>query len=66
MPYRVVGGLRFYERAEIRDAIAYMRALCSRPTTWRSSASSTCRAAASARSGDARHARSRARATPSR
>jgi len=23
--YRVVGGLRFYERAEIRDAIAYMR-----------------------------------------
>jgi DNA helicase-2/ATP-dependent DNA helicase PcrA len=24
--YRVVGGLRFYERAEIRDAIAYMRA----------------------------------------
>ena len=26
IPYRVVGGLRFYERAEIRDAIAYMRA----------------------------------------
>ena len=26
VPYRVVGGLRFYERAEIRDAIAYMRA----------------------------------------
>ena len=26
-PYRVVGGLRFYERAEIRDAIAYMRAI---------------------------------------
>jgi DNA helicase-2/ATP-dependent DNA helicase PcrA len=25
LPYRVVGGLRFYERAEIRDAIAYMR-----------------------------------------
>jgi DNA helicase II / ATP-dependent DNA helicase PcrA len=25
IPYRVVGGLRFYERAEIRDAIAYMR-----------------------------------------
>jgi DNA helicase-2/ATP-dependent DNA helicase PcrA len=25
-PYRVVGGLRFYERQEIRDAIAYMRA----------------------------------------
>ena len=26
MPYRVVGGLRFYERQEIRDAVAYMRA----------------------------------------
>jgi DNA helicase-2/ATP-dependent DNA helicase PcrA len=25
LPYRVVGGLRFYERQEIRDAIAYMR-----------------------------------------
>jgi DNA helicase-2/ATP-dependent DNA helicase PcrA len=27
IPYRVVGGLRFYERAEIRDAIAYARLL---------------------------------------
>lgn len=26
IPYRVVGGLRFYERLEIRDVIAYMRA----------------------------------------
>ena len=25
LPYRVVGGLRFYERQEIRDTIAYMR-----------------------------------------
>jgi DNA helicase-2/ATP-dependent DNA helicase PcrA len=25
VPYRVIGGLRFYERAEIRDAMAYMR-----------------------------------------
>ncbi|MEO5338794.1 MAG: UvrD-helicase domain-containing protein, partial [Magnetospirillum sp. WYHS-4] len=25
IPYRVVGGLRFYERQEIRDAIAYFR-----------------------------------------
>ena len=25
VPYRVVGGLRFYERQEIRDAIAYLR-----------------------------------------
>lgn len=27
LPYRVVGGLRFYERKEIRDAIAYLRAV---------------------------------------
>ncbi len=27
VPYRVVGGQKFYERAEIRDAIAYMRVL---------------------------------------
>ncbi len=25
VPYRVIGGLRFYERLEIRDALAYMR-----------------------------------------
>jgi DNA helicase-2/ATP-dependent DNA helicase PcrA len=25
LPYRVIGGLRFYERQETRDAIAYMR-----------------------------------------
>ncbi|MDR2252917.1 MAG: UvrD-helicase domain-containing protein [Bifidobacteriaceae bacterium] len=27
IPYRVVGGTRFYERKEIRDAIAYLRAV---------------------------------------
>jgi DNA helicase-2/ATP-dependent DNA helicase PcrA len=27
VPYRVIGGLRFYERAEIRDALAYLRVL---------------------------------------
>ncbi|OUJ17854.1 DNA helicase II [Acetobacter orientalis] len=27
LPYRIVGGVRFYERAEIRDALAYMRIL---------------------------------------
>jgi DNA helicase-2/ATP-dependent DNA helicase PcrA len=28
LPYRVIGGPRFYERAEIRDAIAYFRVIC--------------------------------------
>jgi len=27
MPYRVIGGLRFYERQEIRDAVAYLRVI---------------------------------------
>ena len=27
LPYRVVGGVRFYERREIRDALAYLRAI---------------------------------------
>ena len=27
LPYRIIGGTRFYERAEIRDALAYLRLL---------------------------------------
>src|SRR5437667_3194640 len=27
MPYRVVGGVRFYERREVRDILAYLRLL---------------------------------------
>ncbi|MCB9979176.1 MAG: UvrD-helicase domain-containing protein [Rhodospirillales bacterium] len=27
LPYRVIGGLRFYERQEIRDALAYLRVI---------------------------------------
>jgi len=27
MPYKVVGGVRFYERKEVKDAIAYLRSL---------------------------------------
>jgi DNA helicase-2/ATP-dependent DNA helicase PcrA len=30
VPYRIHGGLRFYERAEIRDALAYLRLLSNR------------------------------------
>ena len=32
IPYRVYGGLRFYERAEIKDTLAYLRMISS-PTT---------------------------------
>ena len=27
MPYKIVGGVRFYERREVKDALAYLRAL---------------------------------------
>ena len=30
MPYKVVGGVRFYERREIRDSVAYLRAIANR------------------------------------
>jgi DNA helicase II / ATP-dependent DNA helicase PcrA len=30
MPYRVYGGLRFFERAEIKDSLAYLRLIASR------------------------------------
>src|SRR5439155_25776806 len=26
-PYQIVGGMKFYERAEVKDALAYMRVL---------------------------------------
>ncbi len=29
LPYRIVGGFRFYERAEVRDALAYLRIVTS-------------------------------------
>ena len=25
MPYRILGGTKFYERAEIKDCVAYLR-----------------------------------------
>ena len=28
MPYQIVGGAKFYERAEIKDALSYLRVLC--------------------------------------
>jgi DNA helicase-2/ATP-dependent DNA helicase PcrA len=60
--YRVIGGPRFYERQEIRDAMAYFRVVAKAPTTSPSSASSMCPSAASAKppSADPRHAPQRA------
>ncbi len=29
LPYKIIGGFRFYERAEIRDALAYLRLIAS-------------------------------------
>lgn len=35
IPYRVIGGPRFYERMEIRDAMAYFRVVVSPDDAWR-------------------------------
>jgi DNA helicase-2/ATP-dependent DNA helicase PcrA len=33
LPYKVVGGVRFYERKEVRDALAYLRAVANEDDT---------------------------------
>ncbi|TCO65457.1 DNA helicase PcrA [Actinocrispum wychmicini] len=33
LPYKVVGGVRFYERREVRDALAYLRVLANQEDT---------------------------------
>ncbi len=47
--YQLVGGTRFYQRREVKDALAYLRVLRSDRDTRRSSGSSTSRRVASAR-----------------
>jgi DNA helicase-2/ATP-dependent DNA helicase PcrA len=47
LPYRVIGGPRFYERAEIRDALAYLKVTMSPDNDLALSASSMCPSAAS-------------------
>jgi hypothetical protein len=44
----LVGGTRFYERKEIKDALAFLRLVNNPRTAWPWTASSTCRPAASA------------------
>ena len=39
LPYRVIGGTKFYERAEIKDAMAYLIAVANPPTRSRCGAS---------------------------
>jgi DNA helicase-2/ATP-dependent DNA helicase PcrA len=46
MPYKIVGGFRFYERAEVRDALAYLRLINQPATIWRLSGSTTSPSAA--------------------
>ena len=48
VPYQVVGGTRFYDRREVKDALAYVRRSSTRSTRCRSSGSSTCPSVASA------------------
>jgi DNA helicase-2/ATP-dependent DNA helicase PcrA len=48
LPYKVVGGVRFYERKEVRDALAYLRVLANPDDTVSCAASSTPPSAASA------------------
>ena len=33
MPYRILGGTKFYERAEIKDCVAYLRLIHKRKMT---------------------------------
>ena len=48
LPYQVIGGTKFYERAEIKDAVAYLSLLATPPTRSPLPASSTRRGAGSA------------------
>ena len=47
--YQLVGGTRFYQRREVKDALAYLRILRSDADSVASSGSSTCRRGGSAR-----------------
>lgn len=35
IPYRIYGGLRFYDRMEIKDLLAYLRVFNNPADTWR-------------------------------
>ena len=62
LPYKVVGGVRFYERREVRDALAYLRMLVNPDDRSRCAASSTSPSAASATAPAMRRRVRRARA----
>jgi len=48
IPYRIIGGTRFFDRAEVKDMLAYLCVINNRADELRCSASSITRRAASA------------------
>ena len=62
IPYRIYGGVRFFERLEVKNALAYMRLTAQPHSDPRSSGSSTRRRAGSATRRSRRFANARARA----
>ena len=65
LPYKVVGGTRFYERREVKDALAYLGCSPTPTTPSTCGGCSTCRSAASA-TGPRRRSRSSPSASASR
>ena len=49
VPYKIVGGVNFYSRKEIKDVIAYLKTIANERMTWRYAVLSTYRSAESAR-----------------
>ena len=66
LPYKVVGGVRFYERKEVRDALAYLRVVANPTTRSACAASSTRPKRGHRRPGRGLHRALRRRASGSR
>lgn len=48
IPYRMVGGVNFYQRKEIKDILAYLKTIANGGTAWQSRGSSMYRSGGSA------------------
>ena len=68
IPYRIIGGVRFYERKEIKDALAYLRLIINPhdDVSFRRVVNVPARGIGKTRDGGARGDRSRPIATPTR